>query len=1099
MLLSRETLVPTAPSVPPATALPSTARAEASMPTELTPRAQQRRIIEHDPRAPLVVIAGAGSGKTATLVERIRWLVRHENVEPRGILAVTFSRSAAAELSARLAVRLGSRGDEIKVSTFHAFCREMLVLHAYRAELDPDLRVLEESEALTRFHEVYRELLHGRLGEIAVPAALDLIAPGKALALLYRLVTTVTEEGLTAQSLLASVRRAQRALWSGEGLPRTLAISGELRDGFYRTKARMGEPKAKEALARRHEAPSPDTLRAQMEMETTVARVMATVMERFDALLAERGEATYAHLIAHLDHLLDDDEHRSAIRARFTHCVVDEYQDTNAAQQRLVERIFGERLHGVMLVGDPRQSIYGFRNARPDEIERLAARHGAAGIDENFRSLQPILDAAHLAIAPQRREEMPMRALRDGTGNGEEVSVIAAQIQGRANGDAREREAEAIAAEAERLVAERGLAYAQIAILLRRKTHAQVYVDALARRGIPARTTGGVGFYQAGEVEEAMAWLRFTDDPTDDTAMLRVLGSGIIGANEETIAALAAPGSAEREVEERRLQLTRAVLVEPLPPALDGEARERVETLREIADELDGVGSLPLAEAVQRVLRASGLEYRYAAAAQESLDGRQALANLHRLIEIAQSFARDLPEARIPEFLEYLDGLREVAFDEREADPPAADAVTISTIHWAKGREWPAVFVAEVTRNVFPAYRAPDSVVWDYGERTLIVTRDQDGAPTYHALHARFSAGGDAAADAWRARELAEERRLFYVALTRARDRVYVCGTVSASGGGGESCSEFLAEVRALDGVRLLTAPLSLETSTPRAVAARAGGDDASMVELLRAQRARDDAERRDDVLPRSRDGGRMLSFTKLDSYATCPLRYAYEDVLGLPGLAEPTLPPNARNEIGAAEYGALIHAALECYNLERIAGERCDLLAAFVRSLDELQLHGRLGAERIAAARASLGAYLAHPLAQARVLGAEVPFSVEIGGTTIVGAIDLVAELGDRALIVDYKTGSGETDHYGLQLAIYREAATHLFGARQWETSLLLVRDGAVREVHPPETDAAERVREIAACIARGEYPARPGLACATCPYRGQPCTAYEGAPAMR
>ncbi|TAM91318.1 ATP-dependent helicase [bacterium] len=786
------------------------------MAAEFEPRAQQRRIIEHDPHAPLVVVAGAGSGKTATLVERIRWLVRHASVDPRGILAVTFSRSAAAELSTRLAQRLGSRGDEINVSTFHAFCREMLVLHAYRADVDPDVRVIEESEALTRFHEVYRELLQGQLAGIAVPTALDLIAPGKALALLYRLVTTVTEEGLTAQSLRAEVERAQRALWDGEGTPRPLSISGELGDGFYKTKARAGEPKAREILARRHEAPAAATLRAQLEAERAIARLAAAAMERFDALLADRGEVTYAHLISHLDRLLDDQEQLEAIRGRFTHCVVDEYQDTNAAQQRLIERIFGQRLQGVMLVGDPRQSIYGFRNARPEEIERLASRHGRAGIDENFRSYQRILDAAQRAIAPQRRDDASMRSLRtQAQHSGEEVSVIVAQAHGRTLGDAREREAQAIAMEAERLVAEHGLTYAQMAILLRRKTHAHAYVEALAQRGIPARTTGGVGFYEADEVEEAIAWLRFADDPTDDAALLRVLGGGVIGVNEAAIAALAAPHFHEPQAAERRLRFARAVLAEPLPSTLENEARERIETLRAIADELDGSGSLPLPEAVQHVLRAGGLEYRYALAPQEDLNGRQAAANLQRLIEIAQSFARDLPEARIPEFLQYLEGLRDVAFDEREADPPAADAVTISTIHWAKGREWPAVFVADVTKNVFPGYRPPNPIVWDYGERTLLITRDLDGAPTYHALHARFGASGDASADAWKAREQAEERRLFYVALTRARDRVYVCGTVSTTANGDESCSEFLTEVRALAGTRLIIAPASLEASAP--------------------------------------------------------------------------------------------------------------------------------------------------------------------------------------------------------------------------------------------------------------------------------------------
>jgi len=1065
-----------------------------AMPREFTPRPQQRRIIEHDARRPLVVIAGAGSGKTATLVERIRWLVCNHHVDPRRILAVTFSRSAAAELSARLAARLGSRAEDVKVSTFHAFCREMLLQHAYRAEVDPDLRVLEESEALTRFAGVYAELLDGRL-DVDVPRTFDLVAAGKTMARLYRLVTTVTEEGLDASALRTAVARAHAAIMPANGEPEALEIDGDLAEGRYRIGPRKGDLKPSEALQRRHSAPSRATLERQLAEEAATANVVAAVMERFDAMLAERGEATYAHLVAHLNRLLDDEEHRAAIRGCFTHCVVDEYQDTNAAQQRLLERIFGERLHGVMLVGDPRQSIYGFRNARPEEIERLAAAYGSAGIDENFRSFQRILDAAHHAIVEQRPDDVPMRAQREAPpGFSDEVTVIVSRAQSRANGEARAREAETIANETAELISSCGLRYADIAILVRQKTNAHVYVEALARLGIPARTTGGVGFYETAEVEEALAWLRFADDPSDDAALLRVLSTGIIGLNETAIAAFAASNSEEPDAAERRLRFARAVLLDPPPTMLGDDTRERVETLRTIADELDNVSALPLADAVQRVLRASGVEHRYALNAQHSLDGRQAVANLRRLIEIAQSFAHDLPDARIPDFLRYLEGLHDVEFDEREADPPAADAVTIATIHWAKGREWPVVFVADATPGVFPATRTPELVVWDYDERTLIVTRDEDGAPTYHALRARFPAGRSAGNDAWKARELAEERRLFYVALTRARDRVYVCGTVPVTTKG-ERPSTFLEEIRRLDGVRALDAvpeDAPLPVGAPAALD-EAARDDADLADLIRAQQARDEAERlAREAAPSSADV-RVLSFTALDTYATCPLRYRYAYVLALPGLAQPDLPLLDGYDVGATEYGTLIHVALERYNRRRAAGQRIDLHAALEQAIDELALRERLSPDRLAAARASLDAYREHPLASAHVLAAEERFTVEIGGVTVTGAIDLVAELDGRSLIVDYKTGGGEIDHYGLQLAIYREAANRIFGERPWETLLAIIRDGTVHELHVPEPDAGARVREIADRILRGEHPARPGSACATCPYRDEPCNAWR------
>ncbi|MDE2572133.1 MAG: ATP-dependent helicase, partial [bacterium] len=778
------------------------------MSEERTPTAQQRAIIRHDLRAPLVVIAGAGSGKTATLVDRIHHLVREAGVDPRSILAATFSRSAAAELAARLVRRLGTRAEEITISTFHAFCREMLLVHAYRARIEPDLEVLEEGAALTRFAVVFRELLEGRIA-VEAPRGLDLLASGRTMADLYRLVTTATEEGLDGRALLAACAATRARLLPPDGEPQPLSIAGALvtgsGGGFYTRAyggANAGDPKPDEAFQRSHLAPTRETLTTQLDEEARVARLIAAVMERFDALLAERGEVTYAHLIAKLERMLiEEPEHAAAIRYRFTHCLVDEYQDTNAAQQRLIERIFGAGLHGVMLVGDPRQSIYGFRNARPEAIEALAERHEHAGIDDNFRSLQPILDAAHHAIRRQRPDDTPLRQQRDAQPDGSEVSVFVAYAASRATAQARAAEAGAIAAEIERLVAEHALAFGDVAILLRRKTHAQAYVEALAARGIPARTTGGIGFYEAPEIEEAIAWLRFADDPTDDVALLRVLRCGIIGLNEAAIAALAPSDDGTRDADGLRVRFARSVLDGPLPDELTADSRERLETLRSIVGELEGIGTLPLAEAIQRILLGSGLEHRYALQAQRSLDGRQAVANLRRLEQIAQGFAQGMPDARIANFVMHLESLREVAFDEREADPPAADAVTIATIHWAKGREWPAVFVADVTPNVFPGRHPPTRVLWNYDERAPIVARDEEGAPTYHALRARFGVHGEAARDAWAQRELREEVRLFYVALTRARDRLYVCGTVPISSAGAERPSEFLAQIAALPGV----------------------------------------------------------------------------------------------------------------------------------------------------------------------------------------------------------------------------------------------------------------------------------------------------------
>lgn len=1070
---------------------------------------QQERIVRHDLGAPLVVIAGAGSGKTTTVVERIRYLVRERRVDPARILAVSFSRSAAGELSERLHAALGRRADAISVSTFHAFCLDVLQRRAYRAGIDPDLRVLDESAALTRFYGVYQELRDGRLG-VEMPRSIDLLDE-RSLHVLYGLVTTLLEEGLGPEELVAREREVRASLLPPRGDPPPISVDGAMKDGFYRRKtptANVGDPKADEARERLHLAPGRATLTGQLDDERRLAVMLAALLRRFDAVLAEHDEVTYAHLVAQVDRLLDDPRHRAAIRGRYDHCIVDEYQDTNAAQQRLIQHIFDERLTGVMLVGDPRQSIYGFRNARPEEIERLARSHGRAGIDDNYRSRQPILDAAWESLREQRPDDPRLVQRRDVELDGAETTCIAVAYSGRSAAPARVREAEVVAGEIARLAAEEGTPYGEIAILLRGKPHAREYVEALARRGIPARTSGGVGFYGTPEIEEALAWLRVADDPTDDAALLRVLRCGVVGVNEAAIATLTAASRAEGGTGQGRVdpgvRLARAALVDPLPATLDAPTRARLETLRAISEEVAGVPALPLAEGVALTLRASGLEHLYALRADEDPVERQAVANLRRLEEIAQSFARTTPDARIADFLRYLDALNEVAFDEREADPPAGDAVTIATIHWAKGREWRAVFVADVGKNVFPVKRPPRGVLWDFRERALIVTHDPAGAPTYHALRARYGLQGKAERDRWLEEARGEEERLFYVALTRARDRVYVCGPESLHKNGEHGRSPFLERFRGLEGVRLIEIAVdgaAGEEETPPAAQARVAqpslfARDGGELAALIAERGEHDAAMRIAAAAGTGAPGeeRALSFTALDAFAACPALYRYRYALRLPELGEEAI-YGEHLDLGAGAYGTLIHAALERYQHERMSGdEQPDLMAALDAAIDDAGLRTRIGT-RAAEARNTLRAYLAHPLAHARPLGVEVAFTIELAGTAITGAIDFVGELDGRPVIVDYKTGSGPLDHYGLQLAIYREAAYRLYGGRDWEPMLLILRDGEVREARLPAVDAEAAVATLVARLAERRWEPAPGDICRVCPYRGQPCRAYARA----
>jgi DNA helicase-2/ATP-dependent DNA helicase PcrA len=1077
------------------------------VPLGLSP--EQQRVVDHPIGVPATVDAGAGTGKTHTVVARVVALHNSGACPASKILLLTFARKAAAELRARVLRELGPGEEPPHCATFHSFAHDVLLDHAYDIGLSPDTVVLEEPDSRLIFRAAYDELVLGRLG--VDPTAFPLRRVDD---LVFGLFNAAVK---LKQSAVTTAEFERRALDAGV---RSHAV--EYRELRYRY------PKKYRGKEFRVDATIDDAQFAREARDyASRVRAAAALFRRFDELLRERTAMTYSDLLFRADvEVRRSAALRDELRRRYSHCIVDEYQDTDIAQHRFLQAVFGDALECVVAVGDVRQSIYAFRGAHPENMDAFATLPGCVPyrLTQSRRSRQKILDFAHHVIADDRGDAEPLTAHRGDAG----VPIVHVASLWTEDGVARNaaeqraEEAEWLAAQIQSRLSRGDLRPRDLAVLLRYKTNSMIYTDALLRAGIPFQLTGGVGFYDAPEVLDALAWLRLLVDPLHSIAAARVLQSSVFGVNDADVVALSA-GSEWADP----TAFARRVFVEPLNEAVSADGRARVMRLRDTLDALEQFAGQSLNAALPAVLDRAGLRLYH----EQSDDRRapQALANLRKLEQLAVAFAQRMRGATAREFVGYIDELEQTAGDEREADASDLDAVVVTTIHNAKGLEWPVVFVADV----WPRNNRSEVLSLDT-DGALLCSEGGDGRVPFHVNARRW--GADASGmvrqagdpDASDAADR-EERRLFYVALTRARDELFISGKRAKPSKANPKGAVHAYLGQAYAWLREVGWP-SDEPLSPVQLAAgvgesaTAGGDATTSREQLSAARERL-AWIRDAQSRPVRSLAQALSFSLIRRFEQCPRAVAYAAKLGIPRLAGggvPIIDPEwqtgaARDPdslLGLGAFGDLVHRALELWagricgaNEDRGADPQCgadlygrptpvesplpapEAISLAARDLGETPSKSDL---RRAADAFTL---MTGALAGWTPLYAEAPFTLDVDGTTVSGFIDLIArDPAGGAMVVDYKTGVAPAEDYALQLALYREAARAAYGVDAGAV-LARVRDGAVLFESAPELDrgaVAARVRAAALGIANGDDTPQPGPWCATCAYRAAPCMSF-------
>lgn len=727
---------------------------------------QQRQAVLHE-GAPLLIVAGAGSGKTAVLTRRIAYLLAARDVGTGQVLAITFTNKAAAEMRERVAQLVGPRARNMWVSTFHSTC----------------VRILRNQASL----------LPGHNSNFSIYDADDS----------RRLLLMV------GRDMGIDVKRYSPRLLS-------TAISNL-----------------------KNELITPDGAQAALNPESDdLTRIVAEVYAEYQRRLRTANALDFDDLIGETVAVLQrHPEIAQYYRRRFRHIMVDEYQDTNHAQYVLVRELVGTGAEGtdavppseLCVVGDADQSIYAFRGAtirNIEDFERDFPNATTIMLEQNYRSTQTILSAANAVISRNsgRRE----KRLWTDAGDGELITGYVA--------DNEHDEARFVAGEIDALAdGARGageITYNDVAVFYRTNNSSRAIEEVFIRAGIPYKVVGGVRFYERREIRDIVAYLRVLDNPGDTVSMRRILNTPRrgIGDRAEACVALHAENTGSGFAD----ALTAAA--EGRVPMLNSRSEKAIAGFVGLLDELRGRLDDELGDLVEAVLDRTG----YRAELENSNDPQDLtrLDNLNELVSVAHEFSIDRANAAalaaegtdevagmvdgisrdddVPQTGELADFLERVSLVADSDDIPENDSgvVTLMTLHTAKGLEFPVVFVTGWEDGMFPHMRAL-------------------GDPT----------------------ELCEERRLAYVGITRARQRLYVSRAKIRSSWGQPMLnpeSRFLQEIpdHLIDWRRTDTeASAGLSVSAPvagrfgpvRPAPARTGGSKRPLIVLAAGDRVSHD------------------------------------------------------------------------------------------------------------------------------------------------------------------------------------------------------------------------------------------------------------------
>ncbi|MFA5030938.1 MAG: UvrD-helicase domain-containing protein [Patescibacteria group bacterium] len=912
-------------------------------------RAQQEAVTHKN--GPLLIIAGAGTGKTTVITRRIAWLLRSQKLSTENILALTFTEKAAAEMEERIDQLLPFGYMDLWVSTFHAFCERILKQHAIDIGLPPDFTILDQTNQALLVREHFDEFdldYYRPLGN-----------PTKFIHALLSHFSRAKDEGVTPQEYLA-----------------------------FAEKLRVNEDQLEFAKG------------DEMSEHARVNEI-ANAYHTYQRLLLDTSALDFGDLLLYTLKLFHERPKILKIfQQQFRHVLVDEFQDTNHAQYELVKLLVNSE-RNLTVVGDDDQSIYKFRGAAISNILEFKKDFSDAReivLTENYRSKQNILDLAYGLIQQNNPNRLEVALAKSVSGE-----KISKKLVSRREGPAELKHIHALNQEQEaRLVVEKiaeikkrvsNTTWSDFAILVRANDHANLFLSLLDRAGIPYQFVAARGLFQQPVVLDLINYLRLLDNYHETRACFRVLGFAHWGIPISDVMLL---------VEESRK--TNAPLYRLLTNirTVKGMTASSIPKIEKMISLIEKHTYAAQHESAGQVALRALKETGYLASITERKDPQstQKVLYLTQFFKRIQDFEESHVEAKTVDFLSEIQLAQEVgdtgSMSENWESGP--DTVKVMTVHGAKGLEFRYVFVVSLVDKRFPSVERKEQI------------------PLPDALVKEVVPVGDV--------HLEEERRLFYVALTRARDGLFLTSADDYGGTRIKKPSRFLTEL----GFEPKTE--KLEQSLLEAEQHAVTKDTTDEMKLLRSR------------IPKK------FSFTQFQAFESCPKQYKYAHILQIPPEGRFTF------SFGKSMHQVMLHLFSEVQEKAGV-GNQSDLFGAKKTDthtieipfdhikkiyeqewINEWYVSQKHEHEYFQKGLDELRAF--HTLHQGKFmppLYIEKGFTIKVGEHSVKGVVDRLERIDGGVHIIDYKTGTAPDPTKKLskdklwQLYLYARAAREVFG----------------------------------------------------------------------
>lgn len=933
---------------------------------------------------PVLVVAGAGTGKTTVITKRITWLIQKNLAKPEEILALTFTEKAATEMLTRVDELSDYVYSGLNISTFHSFGSELISEFAFELGLPADLRVLTDVEQILFIKDHIFDFEFDHFQNLSDPTSL--------IRELIKTFSRLKDEAISAKEFIENSKK--------------------------QIKNANGEEEKEEA-------------EKQLEI--------ANAYKKYNELLRSEGYIDYGDQINLVLDLLEKPSIAKKIRDRYKFALIDEFQDTNYVQSKLILKIFGAD-GNVMVVGDDDQSIYKFRGAAVSNILNFREQYKNVKtivLCDNFRSTQEILDASYKLIQnnnPNRLESKYKidKKLKSHLKKGESPKTLLFETESQ--------EAEAVVKEIISKNKE-GVPFGEMAILFRANNHAEEFIRTLKKHNIPFVFSGAEGLYQKLEVKMLVALISALYDPDDDLATFHLAASDVYNMNADDLTQI----SRWSKRYNKPLQAVFADLapissqLSLFPQTIDLGLKisEDISNLREEAK------TSTAGEIVNLFLKQSGYYKKLTCNAKDgSIEAHNKISNIASFFDKIIHFQRNYKDHSLEKFASYLSLVLDAGDDPKPFEGiEGLEAVNILTIHKSKGLEFDTVFVSSLSDSHFPGADRKEKLPFP---RELLKEQSEETS------------------------SIEEERRLFYVASTRAKNHLYFTAALDYGTKRTHKISRFVIETL---GTKVVSQRF-LKTESIEKIKHFEKLPNLYGVKI-------------DPIL----DSEKMvLSRAAIDDFLTCPFKYQLIHVTPIRIVADATV-----------AYGTAIHNVIGEYYKRRLAGKKVkisEIYEWFDLFWDEAGFLSRVHErKRYEAGKKTLVDFYNQAEKSTLPKYIEKEFKFAVGNNIIKGRYDAIFEKDDKVEIVDFKTSkmtnqkkADERTSQSSQLAMYALSWQKIQGKLPDTVKLYFVESGISGSFVPTEKSIKKTIEEIEKAtegIRKRDFHATPKYdKCPYCPF---------------